>query len=335
MPGEIAAERLSRINYAFANVKKGRVVEGFARDRENLEVLVGLKARNPRLKILISVGGWSWSGGFSDAALTSESRRTFVDSSIDFIRRHSLDGIDIDWEYPGLEGNGNKHRPEDKQNFTALLQSLRESLDKEAHALGRPLLLSIAAGASEEYVANTELAKIQHYLNSLNLMSYDYYVPSVDHRTGHHAPLYANPAEPKGASASGSVKAFLQAGVPAAKIVLGVPFYGHAWSHVDGENHGLFEKGKKNNLEPDYKAILNLLAQGGFTRYWDPRAQAPYLYNATSRTFVTYEDPESLRLKCQYVLQHKLGGIMFWEYSNDSNGELLRTIDQIFRLKVH
>ncbi|HSB14880.1 MAG TPA: glycosyl hydrolase family 18 protein, partial [Bryobacteraceae bacterium] len=114
VPSEIAADKLTHINYAFADVRNGRIVEGFARDTENFQQLADLRREHPHLQILISVGGWTWSNNFSDAALTPESRRRFTDSAIEFVRRHDIDGIDIDWEYPGLPGNNNVHRPEDK-----------------------------------------------------------------------------------------------------------------------------------------------------------------------------------------------------------------------------
>lgn len=325
-PQEIAAGKLTRINYAFANLKKGRVVAGFAHDRENLRTLTAMKKQFPHLQVLISVGGWTWSGGFSDAALSVASRRRFINSAVQFIRDNGLDGIDIDWEYPGLVGNGNKYRREDKQNYTALLKELRARLDQESQLLGRPLLTSIAAGASDEFVDNTDLRSVARYVNSVNLMSYDYYVPAGDGLTGHHAPLHENPADPKHVSAQSSVEMFEKAGVPAAKLVLGVPFYGHAWTHVDAVHHGLFQRGKKSAADPDYKTITELLSSGEYERFWDPIALAPYLYSASKRTFITYEDPQSLSLKCRYVLQHHLGGIMFWEYSNDPAGTLLNAI---------
>lgn len=329
---EIVAGQLTRINYAFANVKKGLLVEGFVHDRENLRMLTGLRRQYPNLQVLISVGGWSWSGGFSDVALTFESRSRFIESAVKYIRENALDGIDIDWEYPGLVGNRNKHRREDKENFTALLRELRQRLHTESRELRRPLLISIAAGASEEYLANTEMAKAQLYLESVNLMSYDYYTPSADKTTGHHAPLRANPADPKHVSVEASVRLFEAAGVPAGKIVLGVPFYGHAWTHVSDVQHGLFQPGKKSDLEPAYKTVPELVSQGGFVRYWDRVAEAPYLYNSDKRTFITYEDPESIRLKCQFVLRKNLGGVMFWGYSNDASGELLTTITRSLRI---
>jgi len=90
-------------------------------DLANLQALTALRESYPHLKVMISVGGWTWSGGFSDMALTKASRKTFIDSAIAFLNQHKLDGIDLDWEYPGLPGAGNTHRPEDKKNFTRLL----------------------------------------------------------------------------------------------------------------------------------------------------------------------------------------------------------------------
>ncbi|MHB2009837.1 MAG: glycosyl hydrolase family 18 protein, partial [Acidobacteriaceae bacterium] len=95
---QVAANKLTRINFAFANIDKGRIVEGDPSDAANLATLVGLKKENPDLTVLVSVGGWLWSGRFSDAALTAASRAKFIDSVADFITRYKLDGLDIDWE---------------------------------------------------------------------------------------------------------------------------------------------------------------------------------------------------------------------------------------------
>ncbi|MDQ2841442.1 MAG: glycoside hydrolase family 18 protein [Acidobacteriota bacterium] len=327
-PDEIAAEKLSRINYAFANIQNGEIVQGFAHDRENFQALNALKQRNPKLQILISVGGWTWSGAFSDMALTRESRRKFIDSAVSFIEANNLDGIDIDWEYPGLVGAGNPFHPADKQNYTLFLKEMRKQLDGEAKKLGRPLFTSVATGASPDFLAHTEMKKVARYVDTVNLMSYDYYEPTDDKTTGHHAPLFTNEADPKRVSADASVKNYLAAGVPSRKLVLGIPFYGHAWSDVADINHGLFQPAKKSDLDANYNQIVQTHLKNGFVRYWDETASAPYLYNAASRTFISYEDVQSIRLKCQYVLKHKLGGIMFWDYEGDSNGELLNAIDR-------
>jgi chitinase len=160
VPSDIAAGKLTHINYAFADVKDGRVVEGFPRDADNLKLLVALRRQHPHLQILISVGGWTWSNNFSDAALTVQSRRRFTDSAVAFVRRHDIDGVDIDWEYPGLRGNDNVHRPEDRENFTALMTDLRQALDVEGRLKKRRYLLTFAAGASPDFIAHTELDKV-------------------------------------------------------------------------------------------------------------------------------------------------------------------------------
>jgi len=326
--GEIEAQKLTRINYAFANIKDGLIVNGFAHDDQNLASLVSLKQQNPSLTVLVSVGGWLWSGAFSDMSLTRESRAIFIESVVEFVGLHQLDGLDIDWEYPGLPGATDHFRPGDKQNYTLLLKELRarfSHLEKELH---RRLYVTIATGASSEFLEHTEMDKAVKYVDTVNLMAYDYYEPDSDAVTGHHAPLYTNPADPKKISDDKSVQEYEKAGVPAAKIVLGVPFYSHRWGQVPGTNHGLFQQGKEiPHVEGQHGDGPEAMLKNGFIRYWDPVAAAPYLYNAEEQIFVTYDDPESLALKCKYVLGHKLRGIMFWDYESDSSGTLLNAVN--------
>jgi len=328
-PGDIAARKVTRINYAFANIKDGRMVNGFDAEDANLAWLVRLKQDNPALTILISVGGWSWSGNFSDMALTKASRSLFIDSVNEYLERNKLDGLDIDWEYPGQAGSTNHFRAEDNLNFTLLLQELRTSFDKQERKLHKRLFLTIAAGASTGYLKHTEMAKVQRSVDTVNLMAYDYYEPGEGGVTGHHAPLFTNPLDPKGVSASRSVSEFEAAGVPAAKIVLGVPFYGHVWGEVSNTNHGLYQPGKA--LGATYVQYFDLsknMLGSGFERYWDPAASAPYLYSRSKETFVSYDDPESLAAKCAYIVKQKLGGVMFWDYAGDPGGELLDVLDK-------
>jgi chitinase len=327
-PGQVDPHAVTRINYAFANIEDGRMVLGHPNDDSNLKLLANLRSDNPSLTILISVGGWLWSGQFSDAALTQQSRKQFIQSAIDFIALYRLDGLDIDWEYPGMPGAGHPFRPEDKRNFTFLLKELRAQFDQEETKSGRKLLLTIAAGAGDDYLAHTDMADAQKYLDTVNLMSYDYYEPGSGITTGNHAPLFTDPADPEKVSADASVKAFEKAGVPAEKLVLGAPFYGHMWGGVTDANHGLFQPGKAiPNAYAPFSLIESTFLHQGFTRYWDSLSSAPYLYSAEKQIFVSYEDEESLAAKCQYIQKHKLGGIMFWSYFNDSDGKLLKTID--------
>jgi chitinase len=333
-PGDIAVQKLTRINYAFANIQDGKIIEGFPDDAANFATLNAMKKENPSLKILISVGGWLWSGNFSDTMLTEHSRKVFIDSVIAFIEKYNLDGLDIDWEYPALPGATNHFRPEDTQNYTAVLRELRERFNQEEKKLHRQLYLSVATGSEANFLSHTEMDKVQKYVDTVNLMAYDYYEPSdKGSLTGFNAPLYANPNDPKHVSVDESVREYEAAGVPASKIVLGVPFYGHEWGDVQDVNHGLFQQGKPvPGAFAKYGNIVStminpLTPDNGYVRYWDPVSKVPYLYNAKERTFVSYDDPESMGLKAQYAVDHKLAGVMFWDYSGDPTGVLLDTID--------
>jgi GH18 family chitinase len=325
----IAADRLTHINYAFADVKDGLVVEGFAHDAENFKVLTGLRRQHPPLKIMVSVGGWTWSGGFSDAVLTPESRQRFVESAVDFVRRHDLDGFDVDWEYPGLPGYGNVHRPEDKQNFTALMAELRTGFDALGRETGRRYWLTFAAGAGSDYLEHTEMDKVQRSVDYVNLMTYDFREAESEPVAGHHANLFPSPRDARQQSADRAVREFLAAGVPPRKLVLGVPFYGRSWGEVAPEHDGLYEPGKAlpERLDTHYASLAEqLVDRSGFARRWDADAQAPFLWNAEKRIFVSYDDPESLRGKGRYIRERGLGGAMFWEYYADPSGALLGTL---------
>lgn len=330
--GQIDPHALTRINYAFANIQNGDVVLGNAQDDANLKMLTALRRQNPALQILLSVGGWSWSKHFSDAALTEKSRLVFIESAIDLIKRYDLDGLDVDWEYPGQRGAGNTYRAEDKQNFTALLKELRQRFDQETRQSHKKLWLTIAAEGSTDFLEHTEMGQVQSYVDAVNLMTYDYYMPGSDSITGNLAPLYTSPADPKHESADASVHAYEQAGVPAEKIVLGVPFYGRAWRDVADKDHGLFQHGKPaQNSQLAYDTIAKTMLGHGFIRNWDAAASVPWLYNPRQHIFVTYEDPQSLAAKCRYVRKNHLAGVMFWDYSADPSGKLLHAIHSALR----
>jgi chitinase len=327
-PGQVDPHKITRVNYAFANIDHGRIVEGTPSDGANFAILNGLKHDNPQLTVLVSVGGWLWSGNFSDMALTRTSRAAFIDSVAEFIARYSLDGLDIDWEYPGMAGSTKNFRPEDKQNYTLLLKELRQRFNAMQRKTNRRLYITVAAGASTEFLQHTEMAKVQEYVDTVNLMAYDYYEPTDEKITGNHAPLFTDPADPAGVSADRSVQEFEKAGVPAAKLVLGVPFYGHVWGQVAPVNNGLFQPGQPvPNAFSNYAAIASTMIGQGYSRYWDQAASVPYLYNAQKQIFVSYEDPESISFKCKYVLAHHLAGMMFWDYASDTTGALLGAID--------
>jgi chitinase len=262
-------------------------------------------------------------------AVSKESRARFIDSASEFIAQYQLDGLDIDWEYPGLPGAGHPFRPEDKQNFTALLSEFRERFNQDSKKSGRRLYLTMAAGASPDFLAHTEMDKVARIVDTVNLMSYDYYEPGSGPITGHHAALFTNPADPEKASADASVHAFEKAGVPADKLVLGIPLYGHVWADVPATSNGLYQPGKPApHTGAPFSEIETSMLGHGFTRYWDATAQVPWLYNADTRTFVTYEDPQSIAGKCKYVHANKLAGVMVWDLENDDpSSTLIKSIN--------
>lgn len=328
--GAVNAKKLTRINYAFANIADGRIVEGTNSDAVNFGILNALKKDNPELTVLVSVGGWLWSGNFSDMALSHRRRAVFIDSVAAFLTRYQLDGLDIDWEYPGMAGSTQRFRPEDKRNYTLLVKELRKRFDKMQKTMHRQLYITVAAGASSSFLQHTEMGRVQKYVDTVNLMAYDYYEPADEKITGNHAPLFTDPADPAGVSADRSIKEFEKAGVPAEKLVLGVPFYGHVWGQVGSQNNGLFQPGQPvPNAFSNYAAIATTMIGEGYARYWDQASSVPYLYNAEKQIFVSYEDPESLSAKCKYVMHHQLAGVMFWEYGGDPTGMLLGTIDSV------
>jgi chitinase len=331
--GQVDPHSVTRLNYAFANIQDGRMVTGFAHDAENFAFLTALRNQNPKLTVLVSVGGWLWSGNFSDMALAKESRARFIDSAADFIAQYQLDGLDIDWEYPGLPGATQSFRPEDKQNFTALLGELRERFNREQKKSGRRLYLTIAAGASSEFLTHTEMDKVARLVDTVNLMSYDYYEPGSGPITGHHAALFTNPNDPEKASGDASVRAFEQAGVPAGKLLLGIPLYGHAWADVPSTGNGLYQPGKPApNASAPFSLIASSMVSHGFERTWDPVSQVPTLYNPQTRVFVSYEDEQSIAAKCKYVHARKLAGVMIWDLENDDpSGTLLKAINACLR----
>jgi len=326
--GQVDPHSITRLNYAFANIKDGVMVPGFQHDAENFAFLTGLRKQNPRLTILVSVGGWLWSGGFSDVALTRETRARFIRSAVDFLTRYHLDGLDIDWEYPGRAGFTNHFRPEDKQNYTALLAELQTAFARQSRTLHRRLYLTIAAGASPDFLDHTEMRKVARIVDTVNLMAYDYYEPGSGPITGHHAPLFTNPRDPEKVSADASVRAFEQAGVPASKLLLGLPFYGHTWAQVPSKDDGLYQPGKPAPQTGAPFSTLPSMLENGFVRHWDSVSDVPWLYNPSTRTFVSYEDPQSIALKCRYVRTHHLAGIMVWDLEDDDpSGTLLKALD--------
>lgn len=332
----VDASMLTHINYAFAQVNDDR--EAYFQNPDapaHLAQLQALKARNPALKILVSVGGWG-ADGFSDAALTDSSRAKFSRSAVEMVERYALDGFDVDWEFPGQPGPGIEFREEDEQNFTLMLESLREHLDalsEERERMGDDrYLLTIASNDDQQYFDHTEMNRLHVYLDFINVMTYDMFT-SGSPTTGHHTGLYrsAGPDAPARTSES-AVARHLDAGIPPEKVVLGVAFYGRGWRGVLPENNGLYQRYEDFAGAWGYQEIMSRFTpENGFERLWDDAAQAPYLWNADSLMFVSYDDPESLGRKAAFIRERQLGGMMYWEHSHDPEEILLTTIYDALR----
>jgi chitinase len=331
----IDTANLSTVNFAFAHIRDGQAVLDQDNAISRLENVRLLRAGSPWLRVLVSIGGWG-ADGFSDAALTETSRARFAASVAAMVDHSVVDGVDIDWEYPGLAGPGIVHREEDRENFPLLLAAIRQALDAlPPRPFFRPKnnhYLITAALADGEFVGHIDLARVVDRLDWVNLMTYDFH-NSLTPTTGHHSALSVSAtAGPNERSVERAVGQFLAAGVPARKLVLGVPFYGRAFAGVRDANHGLDQPyAKYEGDHPWPQLVADFIGRNGYSRYWDERAQAPYLWNAQTATFVSYDDPQSLVLKAQFVRSHGLGGIMFWEQSQDPNGELVGALAAALR----
>lgn len=334
---DIAAEKLTHINYAFCNVYDGLAQEGNGvddkeemalRDSINYIELHKLKIRNPTLKIIGSIGGWTWSGGFHDAVLTPESRKTFTQSVINYFNKYRLDGIDFDWEYPSLEGNHNPYGPEDEDNFVAMLKGVREALDSIGVSKNTHYITSIASGGFDEYVDHNSLGKAAEYLDYVNIMTYDFH-GGWDSTTAHHTNLYSS--DSVSLSADRAVRKHVEAGIPINKLVMGIAFYGRNWKGVVSDNNGLYQLATSGGKGHSFKSIDTLVGNYGYVRHWDESAQAPYLWNADSSIFVSYEDEASIQAKCDYINKEDMLGAMFWEYHEDADLKLLNAINSGLR----
>lgn len=309
---------LDVINLAFGHIADGDVVCDMDDAVQDME---RIRSVNPDIRIVLSIGGWS-AGGFSEAAYTAEGRARFADKAAKLVKKYGLDGIDVDWEYPCISIAGIGASPEDKENFTLLLAETRKALD----ALGdRHYILSIAGGGDGYYTRCTNLGEASRYLDYVQLMSYDLR-GGFTVQTGHHTNLYSNQADLSKSSTDEGVRLYLEAGVPAEKLIVGVAFYSRMWKGVPDVNHGWMQMAQTTGgYGPDFTELKeSYINKNGFVRYWDDEAKAPYLYDGD--TFISYDDEQSLNEKVQYVNERGLGGIMYWEYSTDETGILMRTL---------
>lgn len=279
---------VTHVNYAFAHVTddyRGVRIDSVPRLRE----VVGLRRQNPSLKVLLSVGGWG-SSRFSEMAATDSTRRAFAADCRRVVDRFDLDGIDLDWEYPGVPAAGISASPQDTAHLTLLLRDLRQ-------ALGTEHWLTLATDARARYY---RLREALPYLDYVNIMSYDMAEAPL-----HHAALYPSAQAPEGSCAQ-AVEAHLAAGVPPHRLVLGIPFYGHGTHEA-----------------PEDLSYRQLLTLDSLEHRWDSVAQAPFLVHRTGRYVVCYDNPRSIAAKCRFLKTKGLRGAMYWECSHDDDRQSL------------
>jgi chitinase len=309
-------EKLTHIIYSFCHLKGDRLNVDDKADSLTIQKLVSLKSRNPKLKVLLSLGGWGGCETCSNVFSTAAARTTFAASVKELANYFKTDGIDLDWEYPTIEGPpGHAYKPEDKDNFTALIKTLRSTLgDKQE--------ISFAAGGFQKYLTDAvDWKSIMPLLDYVNLMNYDM-VHGNSTRTGHHTPLY--PTAEQKESVEACVQYLLSIGVPPGKMIIGAAFYGRSWINVPGKNNGLYQPGQFQSFLPYDTFDKVISSKKGFSFYYDAKAQASYAYNPATKTFATFDDAKSIAKKTKYAIDNGLGGIMFWELSNDKtrNGYL-------------
>ena len=338
-PEDLPLEQLTHIIFSFTNV-----IDGEMRFRNPdkagpiLERLVAQREQHPGLKVMVACGGWT-AGGFSDMALTDSSRTRFAESAAAFIKQYDLDGMDMDWEYPGIGEAGIDYRAEDTHNFTLLMQALREKLD----ALDRDQTLTFASAGWEQYYDYIELNEVLKYADYMNVMTYDQ-ITYVSPYTGHHTNQGRIEPEDIANTPFGKwqlnekmdidgrkftwhprsveyiVDYCLERGVAPGQIVTGAAFYGRSWKGVPPQNNGLYQPVSGPHIGwSAYRDIREKYEEkNGYVRYWDSVAEAPYLYSESDSIFFTYDDTTSVRLKAEYAMEKNLGGIMFWELGNDT-----------------
>jgi chitinase len=340
---------ITHLNYAFATIYHNETKDGKAADettdpkklynlylsaevRSDLRKLREIKKKNPHLKVLLAVGGWG-GRGFSDAA-QPENRPVFLKSVKYIVDKFDLDGIDYDWEYPVNGGWGAiKSVPEDKVNFTKLLQETR-------NVIGPDKLLTIATAVNPNYIKTwTEWEKVAVVCDFINIMTYDLAYGSAYHNANlYESKTYTDVLKGDSFTVDQVIQSYLKTGVPAEKFNMGLAFYGRApkrnfFPAKDWDNGGkdatvpnfdieTFPKGKdEDHAYFFYEFVQDYIHNSNYKAKWDDDAKAPYIAmvdkNGKESFAISYEDERSIGYKTDYIKKHGLGGAMFWSYAGD------------------
>lgn len=311
---------VDQIIYSFLHLKGNKLAIDDTKDSLTLVNIVNQKKKYPKLKVLVSLGGWGGCETCSAVFSSEKARIEFARSTVDIIESFDADGIDLDWEYPGISGYPeHAYKPEDRENFTDLIVQLRKYMKKGD-------ILSFAAGASKRFFNHSvEWDKVMPLVDNVNLMTYDFY-GSGSVNTGHHTALSSNEFQDR--SAESLIEALINLGVNPRKIFIGAAFYIKTFKNVENSNNGLNQMANWNR---SYNQIDFENVRSNFNFYWDSLAKSPYAYDSINKIFATFDDHKSIAIKSKYVFDKNLGGIMFWQLMNDKkeNGLLSTMVSSI------
>lgn len=322
---DIPADYLTIINYAFANIMGLSIV----RDLKKIHLINELKASHPHLKTCISIGGWS-AGGFSEAVATKENREILIQNLLSYMQKYNFNGIDLDWEYPGMDVAGITASPADAQNFLFFVEELRTALNQLSQTTEAIYLLTAAVGAAKELLdtmcPNGDYRYID-FLDFVNVMTYDMR-GSFTQIAGHHTNLYSYEGIEGALSADQAVTNLLAKGIDPQKIVIGGAFYSRIWTGFTSQIDQPIGKQAQSfgNQTMNWNELKELLKAQPELVFWDEQAQAPYYFDG--ERFISYDDARSLRAKANYVKEQGLRGIMYWEHSLDLSLTLVQVLAQ-------
>jgi chitinase len=302
-------EKITHIIYSFLKLQNDSLIFRSDEQRKTLQQLVELKKQHPYLKIMVSIGGWGGCAPCSGLFTSAEHRNNFAKSTVSLFKQYNIDGLDLDWEYPAIEGYpGHAWDKTDKNNFTELVKALRREM-------GTAFLLSFAAGGFIKYLEESvDWDEVVPLVDFVNLMTYDL-VNGYSQVTGHHTLLYDY--RPGQESTRKCVEWLLNKNVAPDKLIVGAAFYARVWEHVENKDHGLYQPGKflRSVMYKDFATYFS--DSSGFKYFWDKKAMAPFQYSVSKKLFATFDDKRSIRAKAKFILRKKLGGMMFWELSED------------------
>ncbi|CAM1509258.1 Fc.00g029970.m01.CDS01 [Cosmosporella sp. VM-42] len=336
-PANLPSNQLSHVLYSFMNLQADGTVytadsyadlqKHYDGDSWNdvgnnaygtVKQLYKLKKANRKMKVMLSIGGWTWSTNFPSAASTDANRSNFAKTAVTLMKDWGFDGIDIDWEYPADDTQAS--------NFVLLIKRVRQELDDYAakYAPGHHFQISIAAPAGPDNWKKLHLSEMAAVLDHINLMAYDY-SGSWDSNAGHDANLYANSGNPTATpfNTDQAVKGYIAAGVPANKLVLGMPIYGRAFLNTDGIGKPFSGIGEANHAAYSWEAGVwdyKGLPKAGASMQLDTTAVGSYSYDSSKRELISFDTPAVIQTKVNYLKNLGLGGSMFWEASGDKTG---------------